>query len=453
VVAVVGVCVALSALSLLVPAAVTYDAWAWLTWGREVAHLDLVTAGGPSWKPLPVMVTMVLSLFGDAAPALWLVVARTGALLALAAAFVLGRRLAGRVAGALAAVLLVLTPDREARFTRLLAEGHTGPLEAALFLWAIERLLAGRHTAAWWLGVALALLRPEAWPFLLVYGVWLWRHDPARRRIIGATAILVPVLWFGGDAWGSGDPLRGADLAQVAEGDGQVRLEYAAKRVARCVIAPVWVLAGFAVVAAWRRRDRVPALLAGLAGGWALIVVAMSVVLRYAALSRFLLPVAALACVLAGAGAVWAVRSVPMSWRPLAMAALGLVLVGFSAPRVGGLGETLAYGSDRVYFEHDIDTAITDAGGPQALRACGGRVAVDHSGQANAIRTALAWKLDLPLSAVTGAPATATPAAEVTRRGTARHRQLERLRDQEARPLGESEEWVIYGLGCAPSPS
>ena len=39
----------------------TYDPWAWIIWGREVAHLDLVTTTGPSWKPLPVIFTTPFS--------------------------------------------------------------------------------------------------------------------------------------------------------------------------------------------------------------------------------------------------------------------------------------------------------------------------------------------------------------------------------------------------------
>ena len=46
-------CLALAALSLLGPSTPTYDPWAWIIWGREVVHLDLVTTDGPSWKPLP----------------------------------------------------------------------------------------------------------------------------------------------------------------------------------------------------------------------------------------------------------------------------------------------------------------------------------------------------------------------------------------------------------------
>ena len=91
------ICLALSALTLLFPSTPTYDPWAWLLWGREILHLDLVTDGGPSWKPLPVMFNVPFSIFGvEAAPYLWLWIARAGALLALAMSFRLARRLVGR---------------------------------------------------------------------------------------------------------------------------------------------------------------------------------------------------------------------------------------------------------------------------------------------------------------------------------------------------------------------
>src|SRR5256714_6842134 len=74
-----GAALAIAALSLLIPSTPSYDPWAWLVWGREVAHLDLHTTGGPTWKPLPVIFTTVFSLSGNASPDLWLVVARAGA--------------------------------------------------------------------------------------------------------------------------------------------------------------------------------------------------------------------------------------------------------------------------------------------------------------------------------------------------------------------------------------
>src|SRR5262245_770793 len=92
-------CVAAAALTLLAPWAPTYDPWAWLSWGREVGSLDLDTTAGPAWKPLPVLVTSALAPFGDAAPALWLVLARAGGFFAVVLACKLAARLVGGRSG------------------------------------------------------------------------------------------------------------------------------------------------------------------------------------------------------------------------------------------------------------------------------------------------------------------------------------------------------------------
>ena len=54
----------LGAASLALPATLGYDAWAWTVWGRQLAHLDLATTAGPSFKPLPVLVLAPLSVLG-----------------------------------------------------------------------------------------------------------------------------------------------------------------------------------------------------------------------------------------------------------------------------------------------------------------------------------------------------------------------------------------------------
>src|SRR4051812_21987092 len=86
---------ALTGLTFLAPAAPTYDPWAWIIWGREVLHLDLSTLYGPSWKPLPVMLTTPFALFGPAAPDLWLFVARASTMAGVVLLFSIGRRLGG----------------------------------------------------------------------------------------------------------------------------------------------------------------------------------------------------------------------------------------------------------------------------------------------------------------------------------------------------------------------
>src|SRR4051812_50058448 len=66
--AVVAACFALGLLSLAAPTTPTYDPWAWLIWGREILHLSLDTRFGPSWKPLPVLITTVFGLAGGPPP-------------------------------------------------------------------------------------------------------------------------------------------------------------------------------------------------------------------------------------------------------------------------------------------------------------------------------------------------------------------------------------------------
>ena len=88
-------CLAAAALSLLLPWALAFDPQVWVMWGHDVLHGHLVTTGGPSWKPLPVAITTILAPAGDASEALWLIVARTGGLLAVAGAALLAERLAG----------------------------------------------------------------------------------------------------------------------------------------------------------------------------------------------------------------------------------------------------------------------------------------------------------------------------------------------------------------------
>ncbi len=168
-------CVAIAGLTLLLPSAPTYDPWAWIIWGREIAHLDLVTTGGPSWKPLPVLFTTVFSLFGSVAPDLWLVVARAGAIAAVALAFRVARRLGGGVVGGVAAAAaLAIAPW----WIRNAALGNSEGLIVAFLLATIDRHLAGDRRAAFLLAVCAGLLRPEAWPFLGLYGLWLlWRRE------------------------------------------------------------------------------------------------------------------------------------------------------------------------------------------------------------------------------------------------------------------------------------
>ena len=56
--------------------------------------------------------------------------------------------------------------------------GTSEPMLVGLALWAVDRHLDGRRGTAFVLGVGAALIRPEAWPFIGLYGLWLWRREP-----------------------------------------------------------------------------------------------------------------------------------------------------------------------------------------------------------------------------------------------------------------------------------
>jgi hypothetical protein len=445
-------CLGVALVSLVLPATLAFDPWAWLVWGRETVHLDLDTTGGPSWKPLPVLVSALVSLTGDLAPTVWLVAARTAGLLAVVLAFRLAARFAGTAAGVIAAALLVLTPDGGPRFLRLVVEGHADTLSATLCLWAVERHLDGKRSHALLLGTGLALMRPEAWPFLGLYAVLLWRREPAQRWLVVVALAAVPLLWFGGDWWGSGSPWHGADAAQVEDGSAADRFGLAFERVVKVVVPPAWFGAaagvGLAVAAARRRGgDRALAvlpILGGAAVAWFALVVGMSVAFGYAALSRFLLPGAALLCVLAGIALMRAVAFVrPGAWRAVVVAAAVAACVPGVLPRVLAL-ETLADGIEtRDRLERNLDAALDEAGGPDAVLACGW-VAIDPS---DVPRMALAWKLDVPLGDVRWRVLDG-PGVMFAQRGGRRDRALASADRADVVRLARSAEWNVYAVRC-----
>ena len=107
-----AVAIGISLLSLLLVApAPSYDPWAWLLWGREVAHGTLSTEEMPAFKPLTVAVCTLLAPLGGAAPEAWVIVGRAGMVLAVILAFRLGRDLAGVAGGIVAAVGVAFTGD------------------------------------------------------------------------------------------------------------------------------------------------------------------------------------------------------------------------------------------------------------------------------------------------------------------------------------------------------
>jgi len=380
--AVTGAAVAIAAASLLLPWALAFDPQAWVVWGRDVGRFALDTSGGPSWKPLPVVITTPLALTGDPAPALWLLVARTGGLLAIAGAAVLGARLGGAVAGAAAAALMALSTW----WFFNTALGNSEGMLAAAVLWAVIAHLAGRHRAALACAVAAGLLRPEVWPFLGLYGLWLWRHDRGARPAVVAAAIVVPLLWIAPDLAGTGGLASASRAARGEPSLGSAALEDVP---GLAVLADFWVFltapALIAAVVAVIVGGRTVRVLAAGAVAWVVIVAVMAQA-GYAGNPRYLVAAAAIGCVLAGVGAarVW-------PWAAVIVVAIGAVI---TAPDLRDQATDVGHRADRREALPDV---VAAAGGRNQLVAC-------QIHTAPAARPLVAWELDIDMRGIDRPP-------------------------------------------------
>ena len=390
------VCALVASLSLFLSAIPHYDPFGWLVWGLELTHpgVGFSTLTGPSWKPLPAILAVLLSVLGPAAPAAWLILSRTGGALALVFAYRLGRLFGSRAAGVLAVIALALIPG----FLRELVLGGELSLLVVLVLAAIDRHSAGRPGQALGLAFAAALLRTEVWPFLGLYCIWAWRARSVDRRLVAACLLLVPVLWFTPDWVTQGDPLYGSSVAKAStEARTPAMMENPAlevvRRAYRLVPLPLHVLAAAAVGLALRRRDGRVVALAGAALAWTALVAVMAAVGGYPGLSRFLVPAAVVVCILGSVGAVGIVRLAgPRSRLPVAGLLL-ITLAVFVVPRGAAVVEEVdgARGWGRV--ARQLQTAVRLAGGRQSV-ACR-RPVISHTSQ-----TQLAWMLGLPFARV-----------------------------------------------------
>ena len=279
-----------------------------------------------------MLITTPLALAGSVAPTLWLLVARTAALLGLVVAFRLCERLAGRWAGVLCVAGLVLSTH----WLREFAHGYTEPLAIGLLLAAVDRHIAGRHRTAFALGALVALTRPEAWLLLLAYAAFLMRRRLASPLFLGMIAAVVPALWLVPDWIGSGDPFHADKVSRLVEPTG-VAAAFAALGDAALLLPFQMTLCALAFVA-FARRDRAAAAIGAVGLGWTALLMAMMLD-GYPASGRFFVLPSALVCVVGAVGAVRLAETV--RGRRLAIAVAVTVLLA-SSPFVFMRGEATA---------------------------------------------------------------------------------------------------------------
>lgn len=380
-------CLVVAALSLLGPHGLTYDPTAWLIWGREITHGQLETIYGPSWKPLPVLFTTPFALLGDdVAPLLWLVISRTGGLMAVVLAFRLANRVAGPLAGAIAASGLALSDA----FVSYAARGNSEGLLAALTLGAIERHLDDRHGQALGLAVAGALLRPEVWPLVGLYGLWLVRArrlgGPPWRSValVAGAGAAILALWMIPEYIGSGNLLRAASRARVSVAGMPAEAAFPFLAVFTNAAGVLWwpLYGGgvLAVALAWRDRGRdahatLLLVLAAIATVVMVLVALLAQTVGFTGNSRYLIVPVAIVCVLGGIGLVHGARLATSRLSPRRARVVLAVAVVAGAPFLAGnvLRVTGQWGDVRSEAREygALPDLIARAGGEAAVRRCG----------------------------------------------------------------------------------
>jgi len=420
----------IGALSLLFPSTPSYDPWSWLVWGREIIHLDLHTTGGPSWKPLGVILTTIFALFGSAQPNLLLVASRAGAVMAVLMTFKIAWRIARPLTGEwlgpdatrwallpalLAALVAAASLLNSPGFITDNALGYSEGLMTALVLIALDRHLDGARRQAFAVGFFAALDRPELWLLWGPYGLYLWWKDPGARRLVAALFVLIPVLWFLPELWGSGHLFRAVTRAQHPRSNSAAFakcpfctefVHHAWPRVmlrVKAVGLAAMAVAAFGLIRTrgswWRQspidlaaRTRLLLLAVGAIGWLWWIGISVETQAGFSGNDRYLVLGTALIAITGGVGWGWAAAAVAGLLRRLdlggrlrrrpnlaAASVAGTVLalaVGIATPPWIGpsLLDVPATHRALVYQAHlrqDLNAAIRRLGGPARILSCG----------------------------------------------------------------------------------
>jgi hypothetical protein len=456
-----------AALSLLIPSTPSYDPWSWLVWSRQIIHGHLtITSGGTSWKPLPMIFTIPFALFGKAAPDLWLVVARAGALAAVVMVFRLAYRITRRVgglfgeadagldrltsvapallAGLIGAVALALSAS--GGFVSSNALGYSEGFAAALLLICIDRHIDGKPRQAFVVGFLVALDRPEIWLFWGPYGLWLFWKDPGARLLVAALFVITPIVWFLPVYLGCGsfscsvnrathprsnslafasNPFV-AELERAAWPTMLLRIKVVAALLFVAVAGILWSTyrrAGLAGLRTERSQARLTAALLGLGGLSWFVVIAVMTQVGFSGNNRYLVLGSALVDICGAVGFGWAATEIAVllsrrsrlaaaiRWGATALLALVFVILPtwignsmISIPRTHG---SLVY---QAHLRQGMNDLVTRFGGAGKVLACGSVMTEGFQ------VPMVAFVLDVPTTRIEAPPASAAaePAANAS---------------------------------------
>jgi hypothetical protein len=398
----------------------SYDAFGWLTWGRQVVfHWNLNTDGAPSWKPLTFLFTLPYALFGRTQMSLWTVTASAAAL----ASGVFAGRIAYRLTGLSGAPAPQRWPALIAGlFAGFGVLGMTGlphqmliatsdPMVVTLCLAAIDAHLSGWRRLAFAMVVLASLGRPEAWPFAGLYGIWCWRSVRGSRIVVVLGFLLIPGGWFvipglTAHTWFISGELA-LDFPGAIHGN---KLVGVTNRFLGLYELPMQLAALGAIVLAFVRRDRVWIGLAVAAALWVAVEIAFAYH-GWPASQRYLMEAAAVCVVLAGAAVGrlldFAARGRRAGLLPAALArvrplTLALRLAALGAVVVLGLALAPIVRHREALWRSEVHHAETVAGPidrlQQVVKAIGGGAAVTACGKPVTFvgfQSTLAWNVGL----------------------------------------------------------
>jgi hypothetical protein len=361
-----------------------YDPYGWMIWGYQTLHLNLDLGGAPSWKPLTWLFDVPFALFGRGALWLWMT---TSVSIALAGSIFAGRvsyhlsRMAGvehnyaLVGGVFAGLCLLGIED----YFHYLLSVQSDPMIVTFCLAAIDCHLCGRYKWALALGVLASLGRPEAWPWVGLYGIWLWRKFPSMRWLVAAELLVIPALWFGVPTITNGRPFVAGQLALLSPRElHQNKIIGTLHRFTALMYLPVQLLSLVTIGVAAMRRSWLPLILAGGAVGW--LVVELAFVLHgWPGVPRYLFEPAGVMIVLAGVAIGLILQEVPKLGRYRVPSWAGMLVVGLivaslvpgAIARARKEHKDLKHERVRTAVIGRLSDTINAVGGWQRIRDCG----------------------------------------------------------------------------------
>ncbi len=368
----------------------SYDAYGWMVWGYQTLHGSLDLGGAPSWKPVPFLFTVPFALFGHYQLWLWMITACAVAL----AGPVFGGRIAFRLCGA---VELDGGPEGVRRYAPWVAaivagaavlgiedyfhyilSSQSDPMLVTFLLAAIDMGLIGRYRWALVFAVLTGLGRPEVWPFLGLFMLWIWFKLPRMRWMVIAGVLLIAFMWFGIPTITNGRP----DIAgQLAKGSPRQlksnQLVGTVRRFHEMQYLPIWIAAALAVVLAAVRRNLIVLALGVGVVAWLIVEIAFAYH-GWPALPRYMFEAAGVVAVLAGVAVGWLLRDVPQivrgapAWAGAVLAAvLVIAMIPGAVSRARAERLDMRHERGRTHEISLLQSATLALGGTRHVLNCG----------------------------------------------------------------------------------